>query len=479
MIVAEMVVIAEESLKSCLQKIDQLETKLVFVVSSDSTICGVLSDGDIRRHLIMGGSLEEPTSSAMNKNYVSAPYHMPDIEAHSLVNEKITHVPVLDAAGVITNILTKDSNFLLPVMRPKVGLEEQKNVLECLNSTWISSKGKFVTEFENQFDTMYSTDTALTVSNGTVALHLALSALGITADDEVIVPDVTFAATINSVLYCNATPRICEVDPQTLCINPDRIKAHITERTKAIIIVHLYGNACDMTRVMQIANEHNLIVVEDCAESIGTKFDGKLVGSFGDAATFSFFGNKIITTGEGGMVVFKNKSVGQHARVLRDHGMSPTKRYWHDHVGYNYRLTNLQAAIGVAQIDKLDRILYKRREARALYDEQFRRCNYQVKFDEVTPLAEHCYWLINIFLETEAQVQQTAMHLTECGVETRPIFYPLSEMPIYQDYIGANFIYGCAQKYKLGLSLPSYFDLTMENIGYIAEKISELRLLTK
>jgi perosamine synthetase len=202
----------------------------------------------------------------------------------------------------------------------------------------------------------------VSVSNGTVALHLALVALGIGKGDEVIVPDLTFAATINAVLHANATPVIVDIEEESWCISPSEIERAITERTKAIIPVHLYGQPCDMDSIMSIATRHNLKVVEDCAEAHGALFRGKKVGSFGDIGCFSFYGNKIITTGEGGMCTTNNQNLDEIMRVLRDHGMSKTKRYWHERVGFNYRLTNLQASIGLAQLERIDEI-HKNRKA--------------------------------------------------------------------------------------------------------------------
>ena len=200
------------------------------------------------------------------------------------------------------------------------------------------------------------------VSNGTVALHLALVALGIGEGDEVIVPDLTYAATINTVLHANATPVIVDVEESSWCIDPIQIEKAITRRTKAIIPVHLYGQACDMEAIMKIAKKYKLRVIEDCAEAHGAMFNEKKVGSFGDVGCFSFFGNKVITTGEGGMCVTNDTNLNERMRILRDHGMSKTKRYWHEVIGYNYRMTNLQAAIGLAQLERIEKIHNNRRE---------------------------------------------------------------------------------------------------------------------
>ncbi|KKM16310.1 hypothetical protein LCGC14_1687160, partial [marine sediment metagenome] len=242
---------------------------------------------------------------------------------------------------------------MIPVAEPILGEEELKNVIEAIKTGWISSKGKFITEFENGFARYCGVKFGVTTSNGTAALHLALKALGIKEGDEIIIPDLTFVATASTVKYCNAKPVLVDIHPNYWCIHPEKIEEMITSKTKAIIPVHLYGNSCDMDPIMHIAREHDLYVIEDAAEAHGGKYKGKMLGSFGDISCFSFYANKTITTGEGGMCLTNDKDLAEKMINLRDHGMNKEKRYWHDIIGYNYRMTNLQAAVGVAQLAKL------------------------------------------------------------------------------------------------------------------------------
>ena len=227
-------------------------------------------------------------------------------------------------------------NFI-PVYQPSLTGNEKKYVNECLDTSWISAKGKFVEQFETAFSKYIGADHAITVANGTVALHLALIALGIGRGDEVIVPTLTYVASVNAIAYTEATPVFVDSLKSNWQVDPDDIERKITEKTKAIMVVHLYGHPCDMERIMAIAKKHDLFVVEDCAEGFGSYFAGQHVGTFGDISTFSFYGNKTITTGEGGMVVTNDETLYARASHLKDQGMAKFRQYWHDVIGYNYR----------------------------------------------------------------------------------------------------------------------------------------------
>jgi perosamine synthetase len=364
--------------------------------------------------------------------------------------------------------------YRYPVAEPEIGEEELKNVVEAVKSGWVSSRGKFIEEFENSFAKYIGVKYGVATSNGTAALHLALAALNIGEGDEVIVPDLTFAATINSVIYVGAKPVIVDVNPDYWCIDPDKLEKAITPNTKAIIPVHLYGHPCDMDAIMEIASKHNLYVVEDAAEAHGAEYKGRKVGSFGHISCFSFYGNKIITTGEGGMCLTNDRELAEKIRILRDHGMNPVKRYWHDVVGFNYRMTNLQAALGLAQLSKIERFIEKKREIAKIYADELSSIEGIVLHPEM-PWARCVYWLYSILID-EGKVKATrdklAEKLEKDGIETRNFFYPLHEMPIYRKY--ADFTYPTSSKIsKQGLNLPSSVKLSEEDVKYIAQKIKE------
>lgn len=364
---------------------------------------------------------------------------------------------------------------MIPIAEPSLGEEELKNVIEAVKSGWISSKGKFIEEFEEKLANICGRKYGVATSNGTVALHLALKALGIGKDDEVIVPDLTFVAVANTVTYCNAKPVFVDSHPEYWCIDPEKIEEKITLKTKAIIPVHLYGHPCDMDPIMKIAEEHNLYVIEDTAEAHGAEYKSKKVGSFGDISCFSFYGNKIITTGEGGMCLTNNEELAEKMRILRDHGMDPNKRYWYDVIGFNYRMTNLQAAVGVAQLKKWDRFVEKKREIAKFYSEGLKELEEEglITLHPEMPWAKCVYWMYCILVEDKFGTSRDDLmkKLEVKGIETRPFFYPMHVMPPYKN----NDIFPVAEAIaRKGVNLPSSVGLKEEVNKRI---INEIRTL--
>jgi perosamine synthetase len=255
------------------------------------------------------------------------------------------------------------------VAQPRLGGNERAYVLDCIDSNWISSGGKYLTAFQDSFAEFCGTKHAVAASNGTTALHLALLALNLGPGDEVLVPTVTYIATANAVAYCGATPVLVDVLPGTLNLDPEQAARKITPRTKGILAVHLYGHPADMAALSHLADEHGLWIVEDAAEAHGAEVSGQRVGGIGTCAVFSFFGNKIITTGEGGMVTTNDAALAARLTLLRGQGMDPTRRYWFPEVGYNYRMTNVQAAIGLAQLEQIDEAIADRDRLARWYDD--------------------------------------------------------------------------------------------------------------
>jgi perosamine synthetase len=315
----------------------------------------------------------------------------------------------------------------IPIARPDLGKEELENVDRAVKSGWVSSKGPFVDEFEEGLSDYIGVRHALAVCNGTVALHLALIALGIGSGNEVLVPSLSFVAVANAVAYTGAKPVFIDSHPDYWCIDPEGVKKNITRRTKAVVLVHLYGHPCDIQPILEIAHSKDLCVVEDCAEAHGAEYKGKKVGSFGDVSCFSFYGNKIITTGEGGMCLTNNRDVAEKMRILRGHGMNPKKRYWHDVVGFNYRMTNLQAALGVAQLRKIGRLVERKREIAKKYRELLGEDNAVIHAPEMS-WARNVYWLYSILLDASLR-ERVMKALGRQGIETRPFFYPIHTMP--------------------------------------------------
>jgi len=357
---------------------------------------------------------------------------------------------------------------VIPVYRPSLGAREREYLLQAMDSTWISSKGEFLDRFEREFASYLGSAHGIATCNGTVSLHLQLEALGIGEGDEVIVPTFTYVASVNAITYTGATPVFVDSDPDYWNLDPAKIEALITERTKAIMVVHLYGHPADMDPIMEIAGRHGLRVVEDAAEAHGAKYKGKTVGTFGIAGSFSFFGNKIITTGEGGMVVTDDAEFAERCRHLRGQGVSPVRTYWHDVVGYNYRMTNLAAAIGVAQLERIEETLEAKRRIAERYAARLASIP-GVRQQAEMPWATSVHWMVSILVGPQLRDPLMAF-LAERGVDSRPLFYPAHTLPMYAgetsfpvaEYLGAS-----------GINLPSYPDLTDADIDLVCDLVAE------
>lgn len=318
----------------------------------------------------------------------------------------------------------------IPVSAPDLTGNEAAYVAQVMESTWISSRGEFIPRFEAAVADSVGVEHAIATVNGTTALHLALVALGIGAGDEVIVPSLTFVATANAVKYCGATPVFADVSPDNWCIDSTTVTRALTARTRAVLAVHLFGNVADVNDITASLNGNNLLFVEDAAEAQGGSINGQLAGSLGDAGCFSFYGNKIITTGEGGMVVTDSSEVAERARKLRDHGMDSTRPYWHDEIGFNYRMTNVQAAIGVAQMEHIAEITAKRHMVFNWYRERLSGEEH-VSLQPVPNGTQQAPWFFTILLN-RADTTTVRARMSETGVETRPMFTPMHKLPIYE-----------------------------------------------
>ncbi|RAP37444.1 perosamine synthetase [Legionella quinlivanii] len=355
---------------------------------------------------------------------------------------------------------------MIPVYQPYFSGREKEYVNQCLDSTWISSKGEFISRFEKAFAEYTGSPYATTVSNGTVAIHLALEALGLGEGDEVIVPTLTYVASVNTILQTGATPIYVDSLEPSLQIDPADVIRKITPRTKAVMAVHLYGLPCDMDQLTAICKEHQLYLIEDCAEAFGTLYKGQHVGTFGDVATFSFFGNKTITTGEGGMVLCKTKALHERACHLKNQGVSPEREYWHNIVAYNYRMTNICAAIGLAQLEQADAILAKKREIASWYKEGL--ANLPLYSHEEMKDTRHSFWMCSIIVDDASQRQSLRDFMKAKGIETRPFFHPSHQLP----HCAANGEFPVAQSLsERGINLPSSPVLEYKDVAYICETI--------
>jgi perosamine synthetase len=368
----------------------------------------------------------------------------------------------------------------IPVCEPTLQGNELKYVTEAVSTGWISSGGSYIKKFEETFAAYCGVKHGVSCSNGTTALHLAIEALKIGKGDEVIIPTFTMIASANAVVYAGATPVLIDAELDTWNMNIDAIEAKITPRTKAIMIVHTYGHPIDMDRVRSIANRHNLFVIEDAAEAHGAEYKGRKIGSLSDVACFSFYGNKMVTSGEGGMVIMNNEEVAERARKLRNHFFG-TPRFVHEEIGYNYRLTNVQAAIGLAQVEKLDDYVEMRRNNAKLYNELLKDVP-GVTLPPEKEWAKNVYWMYGILIQPEfgMSMQELSTKLKEVGVDSRTFFVGMHNQPCYQgddprfpDCTG-NYPNSDELQEK-GLYLPSASHLTPEQITRVADAIKKIQ----
>lgn len=362
-------------------------------------------------------------------------------------------------------------NYKIPIYQPSLSGREKEYVMDCLDSTWISSKGKYISLFEEGFSRYINVKHATGVSNGTVAIHLALLALGVGEGDEVIVPTLTYIASVNAIKYVGAIPIFCDSLHSTWQMDPEDVRKKITSKTKAIMAVHLYGHACDMDSLVSISKEHRIFLIEDCAEAIGTLYKGKHVGGFGDISTFSFFGNKTITTGEGGMVVTNDATLIERSRHFKGQGLALHREYWHDVIGYNYRMTNIEAAIGFAQLEQIDHLIGLKKQVADFYIKHLdlNKVDYHRSAADVT----HSYWMFSILVKDASMREKLRKHLAENGVETRPLFYPAHTMPMYSNHF--NKFEVAEDLGWRGINLPSFPMLTEEQVIFIANLINSFK----
>ena len=355
-----------------------------------------------------------------------------------------------------------------PVYKPFLNGNEKKYVDECLDTTWISSKGHFVEDFEKSFSSYIGMNHGAAVCNGTAAIQVAIKALDIKPGDEVICPVFTYIASVNPVTEAGATPILVDCLKDSWQMNPEEIKRKITNKTKAIIAVHLYGQPCNIEEIKSIAIDNNLYLIEDCAEAIGSKYNNKRVGSFGDISCFSFFGNKTITCGEGGMVLTNDDLLYKKILYTKNQGNDFNKEYWHNQIGFNYRMTNIQAAIGLAQFENIDKFIEKKRQIAKWYQECLNKL--PIVFHKECKQSYHTYWMNTILTRTPEERIALRDFLKSNGIETRPTFYPINRFPMYL----SDEKYPIAEEITYrGINLPSYPQLEKDDIVNICNCISD------
>ncbi len=447
---------------------DCLDT--IFVVDEVNTLKGVITDGDIRRKFLKGYKLDDSVIKIMNINYTVASINDKRADVLALRKDGINAIPLVDEFNRVLGCIGPEIDDYIPIYDSVFDGKELEYLTDCINKSWVSSTGEYVKKFEQKFSEYTGLNGCISTSNGSTALELAISLCDLSEKDEIIAPDLTFASPVNSAIRSNCKVSLVDVNKDNLCLDIDFLLKQITDNTKVIIIVNLYGFPFDVQKLKKLISP-DIFIVEDCAESLGSFRDGKHCGFHSDFATFSFFGNKTITTGEGGMLFCSSKEKKEEAKVMRDHGMNPKKRYWHEKVGYNFRMTNLQAALGLAQIENIDKILKRKKKVFEKYKELMTPYGFFFNAD-LEMNVENSRWLVTTShekIETYG-VEKLEYQLKLLGIDIRKVFYPLSFMPIYSSYkkgIYPNSSYLHASH----ICLPSGPNLTTENIENVVGKI--------
>jgi perosamine synthetase len=387
--------------------------------------------------------------------------------------------PIVDSEESQSLTMEKASEKFLPIAAPVIGDFEIECVTDAIRSGWVSSIGPYIEKFESGFAEYIGVKHAITVSNGTTALHLALHALGIGPNDEVIIPDLTFAATAHAVMQTGATPVLVDVESDTWCMDPHAVRRAVSEKTRAIMPVHLFGHPADMNAIGEIAAANKLLVIEDAAEAHGANVGERKVGSLGNVGAFSFYGNKVITTGEGGMLTTDDDDLAARLRFLKDHGMSKDRRYFHTELAFNYRMTNLQAALGFAQLSQIEIFIEKKRQIFDWYREGLADLE-GAKLNVERPGYRNVFWMINLILPEEKRLarDEICARLKAYGIDTRPFFVAMSELPHLNKLrqVGSADD-GCGISFALsqtGFSLPSGCDLTRKDVKRVVEVVKSL-----
>lgn len=365
---------------------------------------------------------------------------------------------------------------MIPVNTPLIGKREKELILECLETGWISSEGPFIKQFEEGFSAYIGRKFGVAVSNGSAALDIAFKAIGIQPGDEVIMPTFTIISPAISVIRQGGIPVLIDSDPETWNMDVEQIESRITSKTKAICIVHIYGLPVDVDPVVRLATKYGLKIVEDAAELHGQTYRGAMCGTFGDISIFSFYPNKQITTGEGGMVLTDDPDLAAKAALLRNLCFDPNKRrFVHEDIGWNYRMTNLQAALGLGQLSRIGEIVTRKREVGNLYNELLDGIRGLQLPMKGTDYAENIYWVYGMVADSEESARDLVKHLTSVKIGTRPFFWCMHEQPVFQKMgLFANESYPVAERMaRNGFYLPSGLGLKDEEISHISEVLRE------
>jgi len=460
-------------------KIIDLNAQGLGFVCKNKKVLGIVTDGDIRRFIYkskLKNIRGQNVKKAMRKKYNYAFINDSFDKIFNLLNETVKIIPIIDHKKNLVDYASSDRISNIPIYEPFLDYREKDYVKKCMDTGWISSRGEFIRKFENKFEKLIKCKNSLSVNNGTSAIILSLLSMGINPGDEIIVPNFTFMAPLNAIILLGGKPVPIDVELETMNIDSAKIERKITKKTKAIIVVHLYGCPANIKEILKLTKKHKLFLIEDCAEAIGSYYKKKHVGLFGDMGTFSFFGNKTISTGEGGMVIFKNKKIYNKAKLIKNHGMDDKKRYFHSYLGSNFRMTNIQAAIGLAQLEKFKTILNKKRKLVNLYIKAIKNCK-SITFIKSKKNNVNSYWLFNILVKKESKINRDRIInlLRKDGIDARRGFFAANEQPIFKKYFNKKDTFpNSAYLSKNLISLPSFPHLPNKTAKNITKRLKEI-----
>jgi perosamine synthetase len=450
-------------------------------VCKNKKILGIVTDGDIRRFIYKSKSKRirnQNIKKAMRRSYSYAFINDSFDKIFNLLNDTVRIIPIIDRKKNLVDFASSDRISNIPIYEPFLDYREKKYVKKCMDTGWISSRGEFIKKFEDKFKKVIKCKNSLSVNSGTSAIMLSLMTIGIKPGDEVIVPNYTFMAPWNAIILLGGIPVPVDVEIDTMNIDPSKIEKKISKKTKAIIVVHLYGCPANITKILKLKKKYNLYLIEDCAEAIGSYYKKKHLGLFGDIGTFSFYGNKTISTGEGGMVIFKKKKYFTKAKLIKNHGMSDKKRYFHSYFGSNFRMTNIQAAIGLAQLEKFNTIIQKKNKLNKTYISAFKNCK-SITFIKTKKNQINSYWLFNILINTDSKIRRDKVItlLRQDGIDVRRGFFSASEQPLFKKYFKKKETFPVSNYLSKNIiSLPSFPHLPKKIVENITQRVKKILL---
>ncbi len=470
-----------DTIKTAMRKIDKSGWNIAIITDAKQQLMGVASDGDIRRALLKGYTLSTPISKIMKKDPLFLREDVDDNKVLKIMlSRRISQIPILKKSdNTVVSIKLLSDLKQIPLSSPDITSKEIKIIQEVLSTPYLSI-GPKVIEFEKRIADYVGAKYAVAVNSGTSALHLCIRALDIKDGDEVITTPFSFIASANCALYERAVPVFVDIDEKTLCIDPDKIEEKITPRTKAILPVHVFGFPCDMDKIMKIARKHNLSVIEDACEALGTTYKGKKVGAIGDVGVFAFYPNKQITTAEGGMLVTNDEKIAKLCRSMRNQGRDEHSRQspWllHNRLGYNYRLNEISAALGVAQIERIDEIIKRRREIAETYNEKLRNQKDIILpfYGKRTDISWFVYVIrLNPNKFTTEDRSQIMEKLKKQGIACSNYFPPIHLMKFYTEKFGyKKGDYPITEKVsETTLALPFYNNIKSSEIDYVCSTL--------